>query len=483
MFHYKERRDIWKGEGIYHVTFNVSQKENLLGELKAVPRERLRRYYADDEKWCAIPAVTDNDEVAMVDLSPFGQAVSEDLKKFQQRHEGMEVIKKMIMDNHIHFIVWVKKDVKQSILQALHGFQIGITQIAKRMGIWPRQGRRDEHNMFLPIDKNAPQPNTNCNNQPCTHTTTTNQHATTVPSQHGANAPTSSTTTTSQHATTVPSQHATNAPTSSCSSMAAQHATAVPSMKEGGTQRSLSSPFFVSNDRACDARPSAPDPLKTGDGHILEKPFLRTLSAKGQLQEMFDYISLNAYRKWVVKHNPHLFTLHKDTVVEGLHFRSLGNHWLLDWPERQMVECSRSETQADWDKRLEDILFYAKLGTVTYTAAVNKGEAYIARKVREAGCPLVILMKDGFPTAGSPHEKYFKPGGVYFDACKEARLLLMEAYPTTYEDKRLVTATENALRCKAQSRHQTYAPLPHNALRWRFMAGNELIRILVERPT
>lgn len=425
MFHYKERKDIWKGEGIYHVTFNVAGKEPLLGELKVVPREKVRRYYADEEKWRAIPAVTEADEVAMVDLTPLGQAISEDLRKFQQRHEGMEVIKKMIMDNHIHFIVWVKKDVKQSILQALHGFQIGITQIARRMGVWPRQGRGDEqggdeHNMFLPIDKNAPQP--------------------------------------TLHATTVP----------------APNAAAMPS---------LSSRFFVSKERACDARPSAPDPLKTGDGHILEKPFLRTLSAKGQLQEMYDYISLNAYRKWVVKHNPHLFTLHKDTVVAGLHFRSLGNHWLLDWPERQMVECSRSETQADWDRRLEDILFYATLGTVTYTAAVNKGEAYIARKVREAGCPLVILMKDGFPTAGSPHEKYFKPGGVYFDACKEARLLLMEAYPTTYEDKRLVTATENALRRKAEARHQTYAPLPHSALRWRFMAGNKLIRILVEKPT
>ena len=447
MFHYKERKDIWKGEGIYHVTFNVAGKEPLLGELKVVPREKVRRYYADEEKWRAIPAVTEADEVAMVDLTPLGQAISEDLRKFEQRHEGMEVIKKMIMDNHIHFIVWVKKDVKQSILQALHGFQIGITQIARRMGVWPRQGRGDEqggdeHNMFLPIDKNAPQPTL---------------HATPVPSPNGNTTPT-------QHAATVP-------------------APAMPSPNAGRTLPSLSSRFFVSKERACDARPSAPDPLKTGDGHILEKPFLRTLSAKGQLQEMYDYISLNAYRKWVVKHNPHLFTLHKDTVVAGLHFRSLGNHWLLDWPERQMVECSRSETQADWDRRLEDILFYATLGTVTYTAAVNKGEAYIARKVREAGCPLVILMKDGFPTAGSPHEKYFKPGGVYFDACKEARLLLMEAYPTTYEDKRLVTATENALRRKAEARHQTYAPLPHNALRWRFMAGNELIRILVEKPT
>ena len=146
-----------------------------------------------------------------------------------------------------------------------------------------------------------------------------------------------------------------------------------------------------------------------------------------------------------------------------------------------MVECSRSETQADWDRRLEDVLFYANLGTVTYTAAVNKGEAYIARKVREAGCPLVVLMKDGFPPAGSHSERYFKPGGLYFEACKAAKLLLMEAHPATYEDARLVTATENALRRKAQGRHQTYSPLPHSALRWRFMAGNELIRILAER--
>ena len=80
MFHYKDRKDIWKGEGIYHVTFNVAGKESLLGELKAVPREMLRRYYEDEAKWRAIPAVNDKDEVAMVELSPLGFAISEDLK-------------------------------------------------------------------------------------------------------------------------------------------------------------------------------------------------------------------------------------------------------------------------------------------------------------------------------------------------------------------------------------------------------------------
>lgn len=67
----------------------------------------------------------------------------------------------MIMDNHIHFIVWVRRDVKQSVLQALHGFQIGVTQIAKKMGEWPRpvvgereDAHHDERDTFLSMYKN-----------------------------------------------------------------------------------------------------------------------------------------------------------------------------------------------------------------------------------------------------------------------------------------------------------------------------------------
>ena len=57
----------------------------------------------------------------------------------------------------------------------------------------------------------------------------------------------------------------------------------------------------------------------------------------------------------------------------------------------------------------------------------------------------------------------------------------MEAYPETYEDKRVVAATDNALRRKAEERHRYYEALPHNTMRWRFIAGNEIIRILISR--
>jgi hypothetical protein len=46
--------------------------------------------------------------------------------------------------------------------------------------------------------------------------------------------------------------------------------------------------------------------------------------------------------------------------------------------------------------------------------------------LREAGFPLIVLLSGGFPTPDDPHYQYYKPNGVYFEACAEGRLLLIE---------------------------------------------------------
>ena len=176
--------------------------------------------------------------------------------------------------------------------------------------------------------------------------------------------------------------------------------------------------------------------------------------------------------------HPDLFTMRKDTVVRGLRFRSMGNLWLLDWPERQMIECSRSESPADWQTKLQQALFRSKQGAITYTAAISRGEQYIARKIRECGWPLVILLKDGFPQEGSEGERFFKPGGLYFDTCASGHLLLLEPYPETYHQALVVAHTESALQQKAARQNRPYSPIPHSSDRWRFMAGNEIAKLL-----
>ena len=175
---------------------------------------------------------------------------------------------------------------------------------------------------------------------------------------------------------------------------------------------------------------------------------------------------------------PTLFRMHRKNIVCGLTFTSLGNHFLLDWPDKQLIEVSRRSTDEQIQKQMDTALALARYGVVTYTAAISKGEQLIARTIREQGFPLVVLLNDGFPKEGSPNEKYYKPGGVYFEACSKGKLLLLEPSEQTFADSNIRNATENMLRKKADAKHFSYTPIPLNSQRYRFMALNEIGRLL-----
>lgn len=209
-------------------------------------------------------------------------------------------------------------------------------------------------------------------------------------------------------------------------------------------------------------------------------PFYRVLTHKGQLHAMIEYVKANAERAWQRKQNPELFRLHRQTEVSGLRFTSMGNHFLLDWPDRQLVEMSRSATQEQVAERLKEVLAAAYNGAITYTAAISEGERVIARSVRERGFPLVVLLNEGFPAAGSESERYYKPGGVYFEACSRGRLLLLEPDCSAFIHPMVREATELALKKKAEAKRWSYAAVPVESQRYRFVALNEMGRMMVE---
>ena len=206
----------------------------------------------------------------------------------------------------------------------------------------------------------------------------------------------------------------------------------------------------------------------------------RILHAPGQLRRMIDYVKDNPRRLWIKSHNPELFRLHRRTEEAGLSFTSMGNHFLLDWPDKQVVEMSRSATNDEVQERLRKVLAAAHNGTVTYTAAISKGEQIIVRTLREQGYPLVVLLNDGFPKEGSPHERYYKPGGVYFEACSKGQLLLLEPTEQAFLDADIQAAVEETLRSKAEARHYTYTPIPVTSQRYRFVALNEMAKRLAQ---
>ena len=207
----------------------------------------------------------------------------------------------------------------------------------------------------------------------------------------------------------------------------------------------------------------------------------RILHAPGQLHRMIAYVKDNPRRLWLKKHNPDLFKMHRQTEVGGLSFTSLGNHFLLDWPDRQMVEMSRSATDEQVEQQLKKALTAARNGTITYTAVISKGEQRIARAIREEVFQLVVLLTEGFPEEGSSRERYYKPGGAYFEACSMGRLLLLEPSEHSFIAPFIRSATEETLRRKAEAKHFSFTPIPETSRRYRFVALNEMIRWLMAR--
>ena len=388
-FVWKRHKDIFKGVGIYHITFVVTGRQPLLGEL-----------------------AIDHDEPRCLP-SDLGRAISHDLDEIQQRRPYVRLLAKQLMPDHIHVLLYVTEDCSVSIKEIARGMRQGWRQIATTISIEPQMTSAEEY-------KQMPKGETQ-----------------------------------------MPSAEEYKQMPKGVAQMPS--AEEYKQMPKGGTQM----PKGVTQ---------MPD---TGTHQpLFETPFFRTLAHKGQLDTMIQYIHDNPRRAMLKQQNPDLFTLRRDTRVGELCFTSLGNLFLLDYPEKQPIICSRTLSEQQITAQQTDALYQAKNGCITVTAAISPGERQIARAVREAGAPLIILLKDGFPKAGDPHEKYYKPGGVYFEACAAGRLLLLEPTADTLTLPDIQRRTEQTLREKAEARHWNYQPIPVTSDRYRMMAANEIVKVL-----
>ena len=184
------------------------------------------------------------------------------------------------------------------------------------------------------------------------------------------------------------------------------------------------------------------------------------LFSKGQLKRMTRYTLRNAERRWAVMQNPDLFKVTRAidlaAIVEGaLGERTakpespaempgapsgvmpgaprapsflpatcdaIGNAFLLDVPHKLPIQISRRASQDEIAARKEEALLFGNRGGVVVSGCISPGEQAVARAVREAGLPLIAIVPRGFGP-------YFKPGGDYFDACAEGRLLMLSPFP------------------------------------------------------
>lgn len=360
MFTWKRHKDIFKGEGVYHLTFVVHDRAPILGTLQMIDGE------------------------ARMIHNALGKAISEDLNALTNRRPYCRLLAKQLMPDHIHVLIWITEDCGISVKEIARGMRQGWKQMAAAkatVDIEPNEA----------VDINRQMPSADLYKQ------------------------------------------------------------------------------LLLNDFK--------QPL------LFSTPYIRTLSRKGQLDAMIVYIHDNPRRALLKKLNPDMFRLRREVQAAGLTFTALGNLFLLDYPQRQAIECTRTAPAERIAAQQASSLQAAEDGAVSYSDAISAGEKQIVRAIREAGLPVVVVLNDGFPPAGSEHERFYKPGGVYFEACAAGRLLLLEPTASTLESEQVITLTEQALRIKAEAKHQDYIPLLHTSKRWRMVANNCIARVLAERES
>lgn len=189
----------------------------------------------------------------------------------------------------------------------------------------------------------------------------------------------------------------------------------------------------------------------------------RIIHSYGQLERTIRYIKDNPRRLAMKRANPELFRIQEEIEHNGMRMRAMGNRFLLDYPDKAIVQCSRSMTEEEIAERKEECLAMAESGTVFVSAAISEGEKQICRALREGGYPIIVLLAEGFPKEDHPHYSYYKPSGVYFEACSAGRLLLIEPDEANFE------RPEIAGKVTAKT-----GDIPHSAKRWRFVAMNAI---------
>lgn len=169
-----------------------------------------------------------------------------------------------------------------------------------------------------------------------------------------------------------------------------------------------------------------------GGGTLWEEGYNdRILRGAGQLDRWIKYLIDNPRRLWVKRHRSELFLQQTGIVIGSTPVMAMGNRFLLDYPDKVAVKCSRRLTKQDIDAECQRFLAMASEGAVLVSPCISPGEKEVMRKAFEAGYPLILLLENGFAP-------YQKPSGRQFEACSQARLLLIAPWPH-HDDYRKIT--------------------------------------------
>lgn len=160
------------------------------------------------------------------------------------------------------------------------------------------------------------------------------------------------------------------------------------------------------------------------------------LEGEGELDRWFAYLRDNPRRLAIRRAHPDYFRVCFGLTIAGQDYAAIGNRFLLTYPQKQQVQCSRSLSDSDIEATTASSLAKARQGVVLVSPAISKGEQAVMRAVLDAHLPLIFLTPWGF-------NAFSKPGHQYYEACAEGRFLILAPWP--HQNQRVALTREMCL--------------------------------------
>lgn len=166
------------------------------------------------------------------------------------------------------------------------------------------------------------------------------------------------------------------------------------------------------------------------------------LEGKGELERWFVYLRNNPRRLSMKRAYPDFFRVQFNMTIGNLTYAAIGNRFLLKYPQKRQVQCSRRLTEKEIEHNVETYLQQARRGAVLVSPAISDGERAVMRAALDAGLPLIFLTPWGF-------NAFSKPGHQYYEACAAGRFLILAPWP--HENQRMPLTRQMCLQLNAMA--------------------------------
>lgn len=158
--------------------------------------------------------------------------------------------------------------------------------------------------------------------------------------------------------------------------------------------------------------------IKTGLALFTTDFYPSRLKGPGQLQIMFDYLRDNPRRLAVKQAHPGLFRIQRKAVIAGKSCDIIGNQGLLVAPQLMPVHVRRAWNEEQTRAYMNNCILAARQGAVLISPFISEAERAVRDEALKERLPIIILHDKALP-------ELYKPEPLYFDACKEGRVLII----------------------------------------------------------